>query len=313
MTIEVLRPGQLTTVQDLGRRGCQHEGVPESGSMDAYAARLANLLAGNDEGAALLEITLTGPTLRFTRAATVALGGADFGATLDGTLLAPWRSARVVAGATLELGAAHDGCRGYLAVGGGIDMPPVLGSRSTCLAAAFGGHHGRALRAGDVLALGAAPAEAPRRTLAAAVRPTYRDSIRIIPVPEMDWFDPDGRHALFAEPFTVTPRSDRMGYRLSGPRFAAGARAERPSSAVAMGTVQLPPNGEPIVLMADHQTTGGYPVLGHVASVDLGSVAQLRPGASLRFSPVSLDEAQRLYLERERALASLRRGLLQSP
>lgn len=309
MTIEVLRAGQLTTVQDLGRHRWQHDGVPECGAMDAWAARLANLLVGNEEGAALLEVTLTGPALRFGHDTTIALGGADFGALLDGAPLAPWRSAQARAGSTLELAAARDGCRGYLAVAGGIDVPVVLGSRSTCLAAAFGGHEGRALRAGDILPVGLALGESRRRALAASLRPEQRRVVRTIRGNDFDALDTASRDALFGARFTVSARSDRMGYRLEGMKLALDEPVEQLSSAVAMGTVQLPPGGDPIVLMADHQTTGGYPVIAHVASVDLGSIAQLRPGDTLAFAEVTLDEAQRRYLERERMLGTLRHSL----
>ena len=309
MTIEVLRAGQLTTVQDLGRPRWQHDGVPECGAMDSWAARLSNLLVGNEEGAALLELTLTGPSLRFGRDATIALGGADFGALIDGAPLAPWRSAPIRAGSTLELGAAREGCRGYLAVAGGIDVPVVLGSRSTCLAASFGGHEGRALRAGDALSIGLAPDESRRRALAVSLHPQHRRVVRTIRGRDFDALDATSRQALFGARFTVSARSDRMGYRLEGAKLALHEPVEQLSSAVTMGTVQLPPGGDPIVLMADHQTTGGYPVIAHVASVDLGYVAQLRAGETLAFTDISLDDAQRRYLERERMLETLRHSL----
>ena len=309
MTITVLRPGQLTTVQDLGRNGRQHEGVPESGAMDRHAARLVNLLVGNDDSSALLEVTLTGPTLRFGGATAVAIGGADFGATLDDEPVARWKTIRVVAGSTLELRAARDGCRAYIAIAGGIDVPVVLGSRSTCLVASFGGYQGRALRAGDELAIGASRADPPRRSLAASLRPVYRSTIRLVAGEHLALLDDGSRAALFGGRFAVSPRSDRMGYRLDGERLALREPVELLSGGVPAGAVQLPPGGAPIVLMADHQTTGGYPIVAHVASVDLGSVAQLRPGDAIAFSEISLDEAQRLYLERERSIDALRRTL----
>lgn len=309
MTIEVLRAGAMTTVQDLGRRGHQHEGVPESGAMDAHAARLANLLVGNPETAAVLEVTLAGPSLRFDAPSTIALGGGDFGAMLDGAALAPWRTAGVKPGATLELGGAREGCRAYLAVAGGIDVPTVLGSRSTYLPAALGGIEGRALRRGDVLSLGRAPGPAGGRALSLAQRPLYDGNVRLVAGEPLSALGDAVRAALFGAEFRVSRDSDRMGCRLEGPSLGATRLPESFSSGVAMGTVQLPPGGAPIVLMADHQTTGGYPVLGHVATVDLGKVAQLRPGDAIRFAEISLDEAQRLYLERERAFAALRRAL----
>lgn len=315
MTITVIRPGLLTTVQDLGRRGHQHEGVPEGGVMDSYAARLANLLAGNDQGAAVLEATLVGPELRFPSATVVAVTGMDCDVLLDGQPVALWRTLEVPPGSTLEVGAARTGCRAYIAVAGGIDVPAVLGSRSTYLPAAFGGFHGRALRAGDVLSSGgAAPQLAGRagqghgRTLARSLRPDYGPVLRLIPGESRS----PGRAtagSVLDQEFKVSRRSDRMGYRLDGRILDETGTRERPSAAVTMGTLQLPPDGSPILLMADRQTTGGYPTLGQVATVDLGRAAQLRPGSTVRFTEVSTEEAQRLYLDRERALAALERAL----
>jgi antagonist of KipI len=309
MKVRVVLGGPLTTVQDLGRRGRQGEGVPESGAMDAVAARIANLLVGNDERAAVIESTLAGPALLFERDTTVALGGADFGATLDGEPVSPWHAFPVRAGTTLALGNARQGCRAYIAVAGGVDVPCVLGAKSTCLPARFGGYDGRVLRAGDLLAVSDAPLAHTRRGLASALRPTHHPTVRLIGGAQLAALDDRSRELLYGGGLRVSPRSDRMGYRVEGATLRLREPIELLSSAVTTGTLQLPPNGEPILLMADHQTTGGYPVLGHVASVDLGAVAQLRPGDAIRFAPISLDEAQRLYLERERSLDTLRRVL----
>jgi antagonist of KipI len=309
MTMRVLLGGPLTTIQDLGRRGAQRDGVPEGGAMDTVAARIANLLVGNDEHAAVLESTLAGPALLFERAAVVALGGGDFAATLDGEPMHPWHAFPVRAGATLALGNARHGCRAYIAIGGGIDVPLVLGSRSTCLPARFGGHEGRPLRAGDVLRLRESPAQPARRGLAASLRPAYDQTVRLIAGAHQPLLDPVSYEALFGSGLRVSQRSDRMGYRLEGVKLALRAPVELLSAGVAIGTLQLPPGGEPILLMADHQTTGGYPIIGHVATVDLGAVAQLRPGDGIRLAGISLDEAQRLYLERERSLDAVRRAL----
>jgi antagonist of KipI len=355
VTIRVVRPGLFTTVQDTGRRGHQHVGVPEGGAMDVHAARLANLLVGNDDTAAVLEATLTGPLLVFDRECNVALGGADFGARLDGETLPPWRSVRARAGATLDVVAPrhdvpHGGCRAYVAIDGGIDVPVVLGSRSTCLVAGFGGMNGRPLKTGDVLPLGApgtapqhalapplagkpsqgaqAPplagrlsqrAQAPallgrpsQRILAPAFVPQYHGVLRLVGGEHFESLDPAARDALFTAEFRVSPRSDRMGYRLDGPALSATPSPDLLSAAVTMGCLQLPPGGAPILLMADRQTTGGYPLLGQVATVDLGSAAQLRPGDTLRFEHISLEAAQRLYLERERDFDTLRHALAHS-
>lgn len=318
MTVRVIRPGLLTTVQDLGRRGHQHEGVPEGGAMDSVAARLANLLIGNDEGAAVLEFTLAGPLLQFGQAAMAALTGATFDAQLDGLLVAPWRAMKVSAGSTLDVGRSRTGCRGYLAIEGGIDVPLVLGSRSTYLPAGFGGFEGRALQAGDELSSGsllAAHGEGHRagRLVAPPLRPAYGSLLRLAAGEGCPPAGSSEHSALFEREFRVSEHSDRMGYRLEDAEIAAPHAPERASVPVTMGTLQLPPGGEPILLMADRQTTGGYPVLGQVATVDLGSAAQLRPGQLIRFAKVSTEEAQRLYLEREREFGALRRALALSP
>jgi antagonist of KipI len=309
MNVRVVLGGPSTTVQDIGRRGMQHDGVPESGAMDTMAARIANLLVGNEENAALLESTLAGPALLFSNAAVVALGGGDFGATLDGEPVAPWHAFPVRPGATLALGNARSGCRAYIAIGGGIDVPVVLGSRSTCTLARFGGFEGRHLRAGDTLHVNDTSLPNVRRALTASLRPVLATTVRLIAGEHQALLDDESRGALFGDALRVSPRSDRMGYRLAGATLQLRDPIELLSAGVTSGTLQLPPGGEPILLMADHQTTGGYPVLGHVASVDLGAVAQLRPGDSIRFSEISLDDAQRLYLERERSLDALRRAL----
>lgn len=329
MNIRVLAPGLLTTVQDLGRMGYQHLGVPVSGAMDPFALRVANLLVGNDTGNAALEITLAGPTLRFdTEDALLALAGADLGALLDDRWpVPPWRPVRARCGTTLSFRGGESGCRAYLAVAGGLAVPPVLGSRSTFVRAALGGVEGRALRAGDVLPLGAppplsqriaarirhgdAPAAVTRWGAAHSFRPAYSaaPTVRLLAGSHTNLLTPDARALLHEAEFTVSPRSDRMGYRLAGPRLELAAPVEVLSEAVAFGTVQLPPDGQPIVLMADRQPTGGYPRIGEVASVDLPLLAQLRPGDALRFQPVTLAEAHRLHRARERDLELLRAAI----
>jgi antagonist of KipI len=309
----VLHPGQLATVQDRGRFHHQQEGIPTAGAMDEMALRLGNLLVGNDEGDAALECTLVGPTLRFDEHMLIAATGGDFGITIDGTPLPLWRPVYVPAGATVSAAAAVRGCRGYLAIAGGIDVPLVLGSRSTYARAALGGLGGRPLRRGDVFPVGT-PSELSRRIAAIMSEgsgnrlaiakwgasswlvPFYASSpvIRVLDGTHMDLLTSASRELLFGAEFRVGAQSDRMGYRLEGATIE-----ELLSEAVTFGTVQLPPGGNPIVLMADRQTTGGYPRIGAVASVDLPLLAQLKAGDKLRFRPISLDEAQRLYLARE--------------
>lgn len=327
MTLRIEEPGLLTTVQDLGRAGYQSSGVSASGAMDAFALRAANLLVGNPEGAAGLEITLAGPRIHFQESALVALAGADLGAEADGKPLPPWLPARVPAGATLSFHAARSGCRGYLAVAGGVDVPVVLGSRSTYLAAAIGGMDGRALRSGDLLPVGEPPELALRIAAALArrgegvvaatigigptLRPRYSDrpAVRLLPGEHAPLLTPESRRRLHAAEFQLSPRSDRNGYRLEGVRVELSSPLEILSEAVAFGTLQLPPDGTPILLMADRQTTGGYPRIGEVASVDLPLLAQLRPGDRVAFRPTTLGEAHALYLARERQIGRARQAL----
>jgi antagonist of KipI len=317
MTIVVERPGLHTTVQDLGRPGHQHEGVPVGGAMDDVALRVANLLVGNAPGAAALEATLAGPVLRFERKTRIALAGADLGWTVDGRPVAPWRSVVVPTRGVVAVGEPRTGCRGYLAVAGGLEVPVVIGSRATYAPARIGGLHGRALRAGDVLPL-VRDTNQPRgadRVVVSSVRPGYGDVVRLVLARHAELLSAASRARLLDAPFRVSAHSDRMGVRLEteGAPFALETRLEPLSAGVAMGTVQLPAGGAPIILMADRPTTGGYLRLGEVATVDLPVVAQLRPGDRLRFTPVSLAEAQRLYLVRERELALLARVLDASP
>jgi antagonist of KipI len=309
MEMTVLRPGALTTVQDLGRPGHRRHGVSPGGAMDPFALRVANLLVGNDAEAAALEFALTGPRLKFSGDALVALCGGGFGDLPD------WRLVRVSAGGELPLEKCRAGCRGYLAVAGGLDVPLVLGGRGTDLRGGFGGHEGRALRAGDVLkvrrgvleARSMRPDAALHHFVAPEIRPAYSRSptVRVVRGAEAKEFSGD----FLGSSFAVEAHSDRMGLRLAGPKIDRHHERDLVSSPVAPGAVQVPPDGQPIVLMADAQTLGGYPKIAHVASVDLPLLAQLRPGDHVSFAEIELDEARRLWLAREHALAVLREGL----
>lgn len=326
MTIGIEQPGLFTTVQDLGRPGLQHAGVTPGGAMDAFALRAANLLVGNPDSAAGLEITLTGPELVFHEAATIAITGADLGVTLEGRTPPPWRAVGVPRGARLRFGAARRGCRAYVAIAGGIDVPAVLGGRGTHVRAAFGGLAGRALERGDVLPVGTRSPLAERiaRTLLATDRDVRiapwglghslvasraAGLVRMIPGPDFPQLGKESLDALREEPFTLASNSDRMGLRFEGRALHLARHEEQLSAPVAFGTIQLPPDGHPIVLMADRQTTGGYPRLGEVVTVDLGVLAQARPGDEVRFQDISLTDAQRLDRERERDLRQARREI----
>lgn len=324
--IHVTKPGLLTTVQDLGRTGSYRFGVTTGGAADAGALRLANLLVGNPEGAAGLEITLAGPTLQFAEESLVAICGGDFEVTIAGRPLPMWRPVWLKAGVELTVGAARSGCRSYLAVAGGFAVPRVLGGRGTYLAAGFGGFEGRALRVGDVLKVGPALAWARRLAAAlageqpwnpvrwevgAAARPRYSaaPAVRVVRGPQWDWFSGEARERFLGGRFTVTLRSDRMGLRLAGAMLNLEAPREMVSQGIVVGTVQVPPDGQPIVLLADGQTIGGYPKIAVVATSDLALLAQLRPGDTIGFQEVAVAEAQELLVAAGRLFATVKQGI----
>ena len=316
--ITVERPGMLTTVQDAGRWGHHAAEVGPGGWMDDAAARVANALVGNAPTAPVLECTLLGPTLRFGGDALVAITGMPMAPTLDGHPVPQERPLRVRAGSVLALAGGATGCRAYLAVGGGIAVPSVLGSASTALRSGFGGHAGRALRRDDVLATGAPPpvvasllarhdvAPGPLPRVAPPAPFGVAAALTDAPIGVIDGDDTPvlaARDALHRAAWTVSVRSDRMGLRLDGPPLAHARPAGRASEATTWGTIQLPPDGLPIVLGVDRQVTGGYPAIGHVAQVHRAALAQRRPGAALRFTPITLAEAQRALRARDTALA----------
>lgn len=304
MRVEVLAPGAQTSLQDAGRHGWRHLGVGCSGALDAYSAQIANLLVGNPRDAAVLEIALGGPTLRFEHAARIALTGARIDAQCAEQALPGWRPIELPGEAQLRLGPCRHGARAYLAVQGGWQVAPVLGSASTDLGAGFGGLAGRALRAGDTLHAEALATVPDRLTVA----PWWVDPHPDIDLaPEMTLHLLPGRDptrpadALWQCAWRVAAASDRQGMRLEGPALALAEPGERLSEPVAPGTVQLPPDGHPIVLLADAQTIGGYPCIGYVCSADLSRLAQCRPGDRVGFQPIDRGEAlARLRAQRQR-------------
>ncbi len=309
--IAVLASGFLTTVQDEGRRGYRAFGMPWAGAMDRYALAVANLLAGNPPGAAVLEMTLSGGSLRFEEAAYAALCGADMGAALEGAPAGNWVAFPIASGATLSFGTAARGCRAYLAVLGGIDAPVVLGSRSTYTRAGVGGFGGRALAGGDTLRIGPAPAVgrfSPRRSLPAALVPPCGGDVRlrVLAGPQEDMFASDGIATFFSSAYTVTDRNDRMGYRLEGPAIRHNGEADIITDALAPGAVQVPGDGMPIVMMADCQTSGGYAKIGTVIGPDLRLLAQSRRGDSVHFLHCPEEEAITALREERAAYAAIK-------
>jgi biotin-dependent carboxylase-like uncharacterized protein len=281
MTIVVEKPGSLTLIEDLGRPGHAHLAVPRSGAADRPACIRANRLVGNADGAAVLEMTLLGARLRFEADALVALTGADMDARLDDVAVAPETALAARAGQTLALGAARRGVRAYLGVAGGIEAPLLLGSRSHDLLSGLGP---APLRAGDRLAIGA-PRGAPR-----AIEPAPAIAevavLRFVAGPRDDWFDRAALDVLAAASYAVAADSNRIAVRLAGAALARAGEAELPSEGLVPGAIQVPGSGQPVVMLADHPTTGGYPVIGVVLPEDLWQLAQARPGSGVRFRQV---------------------------
>lgn len=312
--LEILTPGLLTTVQDLGRPGWRAAGVPVGGACDALAATIANWLVGNDANAALLETTLTGLTLRVHADTLVAVTGAVCRVRINDDEAAPGQPLRLRAGDRLYLGPARAGCRNYVAVQGGLDIAPVLGSAATCLAAGFGGWQGRPLRVGDRLPVVTAPLRLPKQSQGWSVRtplPIHRHGrLRLLPGPDWASLTPASQQQFLSQAcYTVTARSDRMGLRFEGPTLERDTATECSSEPVAFGTVQLPPDGQPILLLADAQTTGGYPRITQLASIDQALAGQLRPGDHVRFEAITLAEADRALRQDQAQLNRLRLAL----
>jgi len=299
--MHVGQPGPLTTVQDLGRRGFRRFGVPLSGALDAGSLRVANLLVGNPEGTAALEFTLAGPELEFGFAAVLAVTGADLEPRVNGRPVPMWQAVAVQKGDRLRLGLARAGCRGYLAVAGGIDVAPVMGSRSTYLRAGLGGFQGRALARGDILPVGIAPAGLEKvtgRRILPAYLPRFGNlwTVRAVPGPQADCFTAAGLRTFFGAEYRVSPATDRTGCRLTGPAIAHAGGADIVSDGVLPGSVQVPGDGKPIVILADGNPTGGYAKIATVIHSDLWQFAHMRPDDLVRFQAVSVDEARRAGL-----------------
>jgi len=307
--LRVLSGGPLTTVQDRGRRGWRRLGVPRSGAMDLFALHAANRLVGNAPDAAALEITAGGASFEALAPVTVAITGADLGATLDGDALPLWTSIFARPGAFVSLGGRRGawGARAYLAISGGIAVPMVLGSRSTYLPGGWGGYDGRRLRTGDLVLHYPRPDPVtqagrvwPRESL-----PAYGPApiLRVLPGPHVDLLASDVLEAFVSHAWTISASANRQGYRLTGPSIATKALS-LPSLGVLPGVIQVPPDGMPILLLADAQTTGGYPIIGAVIEPDLPPAAQLLPGDALRFRRVTLADAMAARTAHESLLAA---------
>jgi len=320
MTITVLRPGLLMSVQDPGRHGHQHVGLCPGGAMDVVSLTLANALVGNPADAAAIEITVLGPDLEFARETLVSLAGADFEGSIPGN-----RPVLVPAGSRISITRALRGARAYLAVAGGIAVPPVLGSRSTYIPGRFGGFEGRVLKRGDRLPLAGDSASLSRERFASLKHKrdhSVRWSVAALTVPDREpivlhaiegehfgQFDAATQRTFFDTVWKIGPESNRMGFRLAGPTLARSSSEEILSGPTTLGSVQVPANGVPIALMADHQTTGGYPRIAEIASADVPRLAQLGPNGALHFARCSLDMAAELRRDLKSRLEPALRGI----
>ncbi|HDR5277367.1 TPA: biotin-dependent carboxyltransferase [Bacillus thuringiensis] len=315
MDVEVLHAGMFTTVQDLGRSYYQQYGVPVGGAMDQSAIRMINMLVGNEENEAALEMTIMGPKLLIKKTTLLAIGGADMEPLLNGERIPLWRPILAEEGSMLCFGKVKSGCRAYVTFAGGVHIDHTMGSKSTYIRAAIGGIEGRMLNKGDYFQIGAQPEMANRfiqdlqkdgriKTKWAinnSVLSKYKKhpKLRVITDFEYDQFTEESRKAFFTKEYKVSNYADRMGYRIEGEVLNRIEEKEVLSNPVTFGTIQVPNGGQPIILMADRQTTGGYPRMGNIISVDLPLLAQLKPGDYVSFEEITLEEAEQLYIEQE--------------
>lgn len=307
--VEVIKAGMLTTVQDLGRFGYQAQGINTSGAMDEFALRAANILVGNPQGEACLEVTLIGPTLAFNDDVIIAITGGDLGPSLDGSPIPMWESIYVKRGSVLSFSGIRWGARSYIAFQGGIFVEKVMGSKSTDIRAQIGGFQGRALQDGDKLFVGLPlDRSVVERRFPKDIIPPYSNhpTLRVIMGPEDDYFTPQARESFLSQDWLVTESSDRMGYRLDGEPLKHNEKgAEIISDGIALGSVQVPKDGKPIVLLKDRQAVGGYPKIATVISVDIPLIAQLKPKDKVRFEEISLDKAVEELLNLEKRLSCI--------
>lgn len=315
MSMEIKNPGALTTIQDLGRFGYMNKGFSPSGAVDTFSMKVANALVGNSPGEAVLEATMLGPSIQFHGSAVLAVTGADMDLKLNGVPGPMYRAFSVKAGDLLSFGYARSGCRTYIAAAGGINIEPVLGSRSTNLKCGLGGFHGRALRTGDCMELVREMKslsfmdrrfyEPGREEFRAAVSADGLPVLRAVRGPQDEYFTEKGLRTLTESVYTVTNDSNRMACKLTGEPVEFVNSGDIISDGITTGSIQVSSGGMPIIMLADHQTTGGYAKIGTVISVDIPVIGQRKPGEKVRFAFVTVEEAQKLYMQEQRLLKSL--------
>ena len=309
MGIRVLKAGMLTTVQDLGRTGYQSQGFSVAGVMDVRSFKIANLLLDNPENEAVLEFTLIGPTLQFTSETIIAITGGDFQPTINGNPAPMYTALYMNRGDILKFGSARTGSRGYIAFSSYLDIPVVMGSRCTNLKSKIGGFKGRKLHDEDYISFRIKRRYLPfflSRKLDLDEFDQDEAELRVVLGPQSDMFTKDGIHTFLSETYTVTSDFDRMGCRMEGPFIASKNGSDIISDGIAFGSVQVPSHGKPIVLLADRQTTGGYAKIATVATVDIPKLVQRKTDHKIRFKAISVEEAQKLYLEEEKEYVAMR-------
>ena len=309
MGIRVLKSGMLTTVQDLGRNGYQSQGFSVAGVMDVRSFKIANLLLDNPENEAVLEFTLIGPTLQFTSDTIIAITGGDFQPTVNGEPAPMYTALYMKRGDILKFGSARTGSRGYIAFSSYLDIPVVMGSRCTNLKSKIGGYKGRKLKDEDYIGFRIKRRYLPyflSRKLDLDEFDEEEVTLRVVMGPQDDMFTKQGIHTLLSETYTVTSDFDRMGCRLEGPFIASKNGSDIISDGIAFGSIQVPAHGKPIVLLADRQTTGGYAKIATVASVDIPKLVQRKTDHKIRFQAITVEEAQKLYLEEEEQYVAMR-------
>jgi antagonist of KipI len=308
-TFEVLQPGLLTTVQDMGRYGYQQYGVSVAGAMDTYSLRIANLLVGNQENEACLEITLMGLRLAVLADSVISVTGGDLNARLDSESLPLWQAVHVKHGQVISFLSAKKGCRSYLAVSGGLEVPQVMGSRATCLKSHDGGYKGRALEKGDLLGVGPSNKTELVISLPPEYIPAYSSEVTVRTTygPQINSFTEKGVSSFYNSEYSVSPDSNRVAYRLKGPAIEYRGTTDIISEGIPPGAIQVPGDGLPIILLAERPTTGGYAKLATVISADIPFLAQTRPGDKVRFQQVTLAEAHRALVLQDQSISGLRK------
>ena len=328
MSIRILKPGLMTTIQDLGRYGYQRYGMVVSGAMDTYSMRLSNIVVGNNENEGVFEITLTGPELEIKKGNLIAITGADLSPTINGKRIPMNRPVYLKENCILKFGVCVNGCRSYLSVAGGMDIPYIMGSKSTYLRGKIGGMEGRALKKGDLINI-CEKSSMSRKIIEKLPKDKINPMIsypkwyvenytpnnskglciKIFEDRQYGELSDESRYAFLNSQFNISNKSDRMGYRLQGPKLKLKRKIEMISGEISFGTIQLPQDGNPIILLADRATAGGYPKIAHVAACDIPKLVQLKPGEKIKFNKITFSEAERLYLNNELNLEKIKKSI----